>query len=274
MRTNTFVLSEKYPDCTVTTYIHEPSEELAIDSRRAIIVCPGGAFEYHSDREAEPIALQYFAAGLNVFLLRYSVKANAKNDAPMIESALLVKHIREHAEEYFVDPKYVFITGFSAGGHVAASCGTMWNDPAVRAAMGDAPEGINRPTATLPCYAVISGGQYAHRWSIDNLCGGPSEGTAGADRYSMELHVDSTTSPAFLWHTFNDACVSVMNSVLYAEAMIKAGVPVELHIYPDGNHALALCNKETWSRIPSHINPTVQGWIKEAIRYVTEFEVK
>ena len=231
MRTNTFVLSEKYPDCTVTTYIHEPSEELAIDSRRAIIVCPGGAFEYHSDREAEPIALQYFAAGLNVF-----------------------------------------ITGFSAGGHVAASCGTMWNDPAVRAAMGDAPEGINRPTATLPCYAVLSGGQYAHRWSIDNLCGGPSEGTAGADRYSMELHVDSTTSPAFLWHTFGDMAVSVMNSILYAEALVKAGVPVELHIYPEGNHAMALCNKETWSRIPDYVNPTVGGWVKEAIRYVTEFK--
>lgn len=277
MRHETFVLDPRYPDCLVNTYIHDDVPELNMPPRRAIIVCPGGGYQFLSDREAEPVALQYFAAGLNVFILRYSVQDKAASDAPLIESALTVKHIREHAEDYHIDPAYVFITGFSAGGHCAAMCGTLWNDPVVREALGidrgDAPEGINRPTATLPCYPVITGGAYAHRGSIDTLCGYPSEGTAGADRYSLELHVDKTTSPAFLWHTFNDPCVPVKNSLLYAEALERAGVPFELHIYPDGTHGLSLATTETWVGLPSHLNPTCAVWIKEAIRFVKEFQV-
>lgn len=273
MRTENFILDHRYPDCRMISYIHDPSDELNIPSRRAIIICPGGGYEFLSDREAEPVALQYFAAGLNVFILRYSVAPHAANDAPLIESALAVKYVREHATEYRIDPDYVFITGFSAGGHLAASCGTLWNDPAVRAAMGEAPEGINRPTATVLCYPVITGGPLAHRGSINALCGGPSEGTPGADRYSMELHVDSTTAPAFIWHTFNDPCVPVQNSLMYADALTRAGVPFELHIFPSGNHGLSLCNTETWSQIPSHVNPTCAVWIKEAIRYVKDFQI-
>ena len=274
---NTFVLDPRYPDCVVNTYIHDDMPELNMDPRRAIIICPGGGYFFLSDREAEPVALQYFAAGLNVFILRYSVQEKAQNDAPLIEAALMVKHVREHAEEYHIDPDYIFITGFSAGGHCAAMCGTLWNDPVVREALGidrgEAPEGIGRPTATLPCYPVITGGPYAHRGSIDNLCGYPSEGTAGADRYSLELHVDATTAPAFLWHTFNDGAVPIQNTLLYASALAAAGVPCEYHVYPDGVHGLSLANHETWVGLATHDNPVCAGWIKEAIRYVKEFKV-
>ena len=276
MITNTFVLAPRVPDCTLTTYIHDVNDELIVPARRAIIVCPGGGYEFLSERENEPIALQYFAAGLNVFVLKYSIMENAANDAPLIEGALAVKHIREHAEEYHIDPKYVFITGFSAGGHFSAMCGTLWNDPVVREALGidrgEAPEGINRPTATVLCYPVISGGPFAHRGSINRLCGGPSEGTAGADRYSLELHVDATTAPAFIWHTFDDTVVPIQNSLLYANAMAAAGVPFEYHVFTTGVHGLSLCNKETWCGSPDLISDVCSVWIKDAIRYVTEFE--
>ena len=194
----------------------------------------------------------------------------------VILTCLAVKHIREHAEEYHIDPKYVFITGFSAGGHFSAMCGTLWNDPVVREALGidrgEAPEGINRPTATVLCYPVISGGPFAHRGSINRLCGGPSEGTAGADRYSLELHVDATTAPAFIWHTFDDTVVPIQNSLLYANAMAAAGVPFEYHVFTTGVHGLSLCNKETWCGSPDLISDVCSVWIKDAIRYVTEFE--
>ena len=275
MRTETFVLDPRYPDCTLTTYIHEPHPELNIPKRRAIIVCPGGGYGGLSEREAEPVALQFLAAGLNVFTLRYSLRERAVNYAPLIESALAVKHIRDHADDYFVDPDYVFIMGFSAGGHCAAMCGTLWNHPAVREALGidrgEAPEGINRPTATVLCYPVITGGPFAHRGSIDNLCGYPSAGTEGADRFSLELHVDKTTSPAFIWHTFNDNGVPVQNTLLYASAMAAAGVPFEYHVYPDGVHGLSLCNRETSVGNPALDSPVCAGWLKEAIRYVKEF---
>ncbi len=277
MTTNTFILDPRYPDCTMTAYIHDLSPEMPEKTaRRAIIVCPGGGYQFLSDRENEPIALQYFAAGLNVFVLRYSIGANAANDAPLIEGALAVKHVRDNAEAYRIDPAYVFITGFSAGGHFAAMCGTLWNDSAVREALGidrgECPEGINRPTATVLCYPVITGGPFAHRGSIDALCGGPSAGTADADRYSLELHVDAATAPAFIWHTFNDAAVPIQNTLLYASAMAAAGVPFEYHVYPDGVHGLSLCNEETACGQPHLVNPAAAGWIKDAIRYIRNFK--
>ena len=272
MTTNTFVLDSRYPDCTLTTYIHEPYEELGISARRAIIVCPGGGYKFLSDREGEPVALQYFAAGLNVFILRYSICEKAVNDAPIIESALAVKYVREHAEELHVDPNYVFITGFSAGGHLAACCGTLWNKPYVVEAMGDAPAGINRPTATVLCYPVISSGAYAHEESFQVLCGKDDPTEEEKSRYSLEFHVDSTTSPAFIWHTFNDTCVPIQNTLIYADSLAKAGVPFEYHVYPDGAHGLSLCNTETWSNLGHMLNPHCAYWMDASIRYLKEFQ--
>lgn len=275
MKTEAFVLDDRYPDCTLTAYIHDPHPELKIQKRRAIIICPGGGYTSLSEREAEPVALQYFAAGLNVFILRYSIREKAANNAPLIESALAVKHVREHAEDYFVDPDYVFISGFSAGGHCAAMCATLWNDPAVREALGidsgHAPEGINKPTASVLCYPVITGGRFAHRGSINALCGYPSENTEGADRFSLELHVDKSTPPAFIWHTFNDVVVPIQNTLLYVNAMAAAGVPFEYHVFPDGVHGLSICCDESASGQPHFVNTVCAAWLKEAIRYVKEF---
>ncbi len=277
MISQTFVLDPRFPDCTMTSYLHGSNADLIVPPRRAIIVCPGGGYEFLSGREDEIIAAQYFAAGLNVFVLHYSIRQNAANDAPLIEGALAVKYVREHAEKYNIDPRYVFITGFSAGGHFSAMCGTLWNDPVVREALGidrgEAPEGINRPTATVLCYPVISGGPHAHRGSIDRLCGYPSEGTAGSDRYSLEFHVDKTTSPAFVWHTFDDEIVPIENSLLYVNALAAAGVPFEYHVYPTGVHGLSLCDTRTWCGEERQLSPVCSRWISDAIRYITEFEV-
>lgn len=270
MITQSFVLDPRYPDCTMTTYIHEPYAELHIDTRRAIVICPGGGYQFLSQRESEPVALQYFAAGLNVFILRYSVKEKAENSAPLIEAALAVRHIREHAQTYHIDPAYVFITGFSAGGHCAASLCTMWKDDAVAQAVGGDLT-VCKPTAGILCYPVITGGQYAHRGSIDTLCGGPSFGTAGGERWSLEHRVDGDTAPAFIWHTFNDSGVPIQNTLLYASALAAAGIPFEYHVYPDGVHGLSLCNKETWGGQPVLDNPVCAAWIRDAIRYITTF---
>lgn len=227
MTTETFMLSPKYPDCTVVSYIHAPSAELNIPVRRAIIVCPGGGYQFLSDREAEPVALQYFAAGLNVFILNYSIQDKAHDSAPLIEAALAVRHVRENAEKYHIDPRYVFITGFSAGGHVAACCGTMWKDAAVLAAMGDAPYGIWKPTATVLCYPVITATMFTHYGSIDTISNGHAKDGETIEHWSVEKHVDADTAPAFIWHTFDDAAVPIQNTLLYANALAAAGVPFE-----------------------------------------------
>ncbi|MBR6727111.1 MAG: alpha/beta hydrolase fold domain-containing protein, partial [Clostridia bacterium] len=110
--------------------------------RRCVIVCPGGGYGMLSDREAEPIAAQFLAAGFSTFILRYSVGADAKDFTPAKQVALAIKHVREHAADYNLDPDYVFTCGFSAGGHLAGTAGVLWNLPEVKAVLGDAPEGL------------------------------------------------------------------------------------------------------------------------------------
>lgn len=264
--------TDRYPSIPLISYIHHPSLELQINRRRAVIVCPGGGYQFLSDREAEPVALQYFAAGFNVFILRYAVGANAANYAPLIQSALAVQYVRQNAERFLIDPDHVFIAGFSAGGHLAASCGTLWNIAPVQEALGEnAPKGIGKPTGTILCYPVLIAGLHSHAGSINTLCGRDDPTEQERSRFSLEKHVDETTSPAFLWHTYDDACVPVENSLLYAAALREHGVPFEMHIYPHGPHGLALCNKETWVGNPDLLCPPASVWMCDSIRWMQNF---
>jgi len=265
----TIELSEKYPGATLTTYVADDHPDLKMPPRRAIIVCPGGGYHFLSEREAEPIVAVYLAAGLNVFLLRYTVGAGAANYAPLIQASLAIKHIREHAEEYNIDPNYVFITGFSAGGHLAASAGTLWNIPEVLAEMGDAPLGINRPTGMILCYAVLI---YSHKKSFHNLCGTETPTPEDLARFELERHVSPDTPPAFIWHTFKDQLVDVQNALTFAQKMKDNGVPFELHIYPEGGHGLALCNELSCSQRPHLILPHNESWVQLALRWVKDFK--
>ena len=269
-----FVLDERYPDCTLTTYVNDDSPELKMPPRPALVICPGGGYRFCSEREAEPVAMFYLNGGLNVFILRYSVKENASNFKPLIEAALAIKHVRENAEKYNIDPDRVFIGGFSAGGHLSASAGVLWNIPQVRAALGDCPEGINRPTGMILCYPVISSGPKSHKGSIANLCGSADATDEERLVYSIDKHVDKDSSPAFIWHTFNDGTVPVENSLLIASALRENGVPFELHIYPDGPHGLSLCNEQTCSARAAMVNPTAATWAQHSLNWIRSFAAK
>lgn len=263
--------SDSFDDAYIEAYIHEPFAELGIKSRRAMIVCPGGGYTWLSEREGEPVALQYLAEGLNVFVLRYSVKEKAADYAPLIEACLAIKYIREHCDELYVDPKYVFVTGFSAGGHLAAWVGTMWHIPEVQAHLDGADPEICKPTATLPCYAVISSKpRVRHDGSIRTLNGGKDGDEEGMARFSLEKFVDERTSPSFLWHTATDTCVPVMNSILYAAALSEHKIPFELHVFPYGPHGLSVCSKETMVNNPELNNPYAAQWLPMALRWVRE----
>lgn len=282
MINKTFDLSPEYPGATITAYIVDNTPELKLLPRRAVVVCPGGGYHFLSDREAEPIVMQFLAANMNVFLLRYTVgqqktetNAGAVGYAPLIEAGLAIKFVRDHAAEYSTDPEKVFILGFSAGGHVAASAGTLWNIPEVRDAIGvsagKCPEGINRPDGTILCYPVITGGDKAHKGSVKNFSGHNDLTYEDIERFSLELHVDDTTAPAFIWHTASDATVPVENSLMYATALSAHKIPFELHVFPAGKHGLSLCNEFTYSQNPASIVPHAACWIDLAVRWAKEF---
>ncbi len=268
MITETFTLDARYPDATLTAYLHGHIRKENL-LRPAMIVCPGGGYHNLASHEGEPIALYYLSAGMNAFVLRYSINEGAANYAPLIQAALAVRHVREHAEDYGIDPHKIFICGFSAGGHLAASCGILWNSKPVRDALGITdgicPEGINRPNGLVLSYPVISGMEHRHANSFRFLTGKKEPTDEERMPFSLEYHVDETTPPVFIWHTFDDRVVPVRNTLLLLDALTAHGVPFEAHIYPHGSHGLAFANEETTSK--EKLDPHIESWARLSVEW-------
>ncbi|MDR0293935.1 MAG: alpha/beta hydrolase [Oscillospiraceae bacterium] len=206
-------------------------------TRKSVVICPGGGYEFVSPREGEPVALQFLSKGFNAFVLTYTTPPE-HHAQPLRELSDAVCLIRENADEWHADK--IAVAGFSAGGHLAASLGVYWDDPALRAG------GKNRPDGLILCYAVISSYiRDVNTTSFKNLLGGRDGDPALTERYALEKHISEKTPPAFLWHTFNDDGVSVAHAAAFIDGMIAKGVPVESHIFSDGPHGLSLGTKET-----------------------------
>ncbi len=262
-----------FADATLTPMCFSNPRDLSFSPRRAVIVCPGGGYGHLSPREAEPIAAQFLAAGLAPFILRYSVGEGASDFRPLKQLSLAIRHVRENAERYSIDPAYVFVCGFSAGGHLCASLGTLWSSPVLDEIAEGAPREILRPTGMILGYPVISAGEWGHRGSFLKLCGKEEPTEAELNAFSLEKHVSSDTPPAFIWHTFEDRSVPVQNSLLFAEAMTAAGVHFELHIFPQGPHGLSLCSELTAVGREAQIQPHTSQWVDLALRWVKDFKI-
>ncbi len=267
-------LWEEHPEAELISYIPDMTAELSLPPRKTVIVFPGGGYHFLSDREAEPIAFQFMAAGFNAFILRYSVGKQITPWAPQIEAALAVKYVRENAEKYNVDPSGIFVCGFSAGGHLAASISTLWNRPEITSHLGGAPEGIDRPDGSILCYPVITLVHGKHKGSFVNLTGQPEPTPDSIGPFALQNSVDKKTPPAFLWHTFTDATVPVECSLLYADALTKQGIPFEMHIFPEGKHGLSLSTEFVNKGKKEGCVPHVQCWIDLACKWVEDLETK
>lgn len=246
----------------VAGYLHDASEEMPKRTvRPCVVILPGGGYVFLSDREADPPAMAFFAKGFQVFLLRYSICDAATGLRPLVDAALTVRRIRANSAEWNAFPDKIAVCGFSAGGHLAASLGTLWNSPELNIKIG--PSDISsRPDALILGYPVITAGEYAHEGSIRTISGGePTQWQK--DFYSLENHVSPSTPPAFLWHTQEDASVPVENTLLFAAALRRAGVPFECHIFQKGSHGLSMCNAETGLENPHDASwfPLCAQWL-------------
>lgn len=246
-------------DCRVTAWLHgsETFEEMAsyASARPAMVICPGGGYAMVSQREAEPVAKQYFAAGYHTFILWYSVGEQAKNLNPLCQLAATMLHIRRFAKQWNVAKNKIAVCGFSAGGHLACSSGTLFNEVPFLERFGQ--EGNVRPDAMVLGYPVITADEFAHVDSIRNVSGG-EPGTEAYAWFGLDQHVDAETPPTFLWHTAQDAGVPVENSLRFAHALSANKIPYELHILPEGPHGMSTCTCEVNS--PSQYNGRWLGW--------------
>jgi acetyl esterase/lipase len=265
MKIETVNLSHEFPGIPdegafMTAYITENTKELHSVPLPAVVIFPGGGYEFTSDREAEPVAIEFVNRGYQCFVLRYSVAPHTYPQA-LLEGSGAVAYVRRHAAEYNVDPHSIAVMGFSAGGHLAGCVGTKYNDSVVRGALHTA-EGESRPDAMVLCYAVLTMHNWTHGGTRRALLGENADPKL-VEQLSIEEVVNSDTPPAFLWHTVNDTAVPVQNSLDMASALNRAGVPFELHTYVDGPHGLSLCNQRANSndgQTKQCYNSRIAGW--------------
>ena len=233
-------------------------------TRRAILVIPGGGYhEVCSMREGEPIALAFLAEGFAAFVLSYSVARVRPFPAQLIEASLAMAHIKNHAEEYGIDPDAVFVTGFSAGGHLACSLGVLWHLDAIYKETG-LPFGIAKPRGMILGYPVTiyEGG---HRPTHHNLWGTDHPSEEQIAMSSLEKHVDERSADLFIMHTSDDAVVPIKSALALAAAYAEKGLPFELHIYPHAPHGAALGNEITACDNPLLIDAAIEKWIEHAV---------
>ncbi len=232
-------------------------------TRKAILVIPGGGYSMVcSDREGEPIGMAFMPYGYNAFVLHYSVKEKPFPHH-LIQASKAIKHIRDNAEEYNIDPEQVFAVGFSAGGHLAASLGTMWHKKEIYEAL-EMPHGYNKPNGVMLIYPVITGGEKSHKNSFKSLLMNENPTEEQLKEVSIENNVDENSSPMFIMHTSNDQTVNVYNSLVLAETLAKQEIKFELHIYPDAPHGVALGNKITSGNWDKYENVAISKWVESA----------
>jgi len=204
----------------------------------AVLVCPGGGYgALAMDHEGKQIAEWFNSFGVSAFILKYRLGPRYHHPAMLDDARLGMRMIRTRAAEFKVDPAKIGVMGFSAGGHLASTLSTHFQQG-------------ERPDFSILVYPVISfTTRYTHSSSMRNLLGNPPDPTLVWD-LSNELKVTSDTPPTFLFHTNGDTGVPPENSVLYYMALRSAGVPAELHIYQNGPHGVGLAQKDpvlsTW----------------------------
>lgn len=259
-------LGENGCDPTVEVYLPYNMPEMGRQNKKrpCMVICPGGAYCMCSERESEPVALQFLAQGFNVLVITYST-ASHQFPTQLREVAALMELIYENADNWNCNTSKIAIMGFSAGGHLAAHYSTAYDCEEVREVFPES-KAVN---ASVLCYPVITADPaHAHLGSFYNLLGKQDITEQDVQKYSCDRLVKENTPPAFIWHTAEDNAVPVMNSLLYASALSKYKIPFEMHIYPYGWHGLSTADYLTNDNINEKIDH-VAAWVGCACKWLS-----
>lgn len=264
MLCKTIYLKEDNNNVYLKTYII--GEYAKASARDCVLILPGGGYNFCALHEDEPVARSFMYRGLNCFSLFYTVGEGASLDVCLKEISLAVAHIRNNAAEYNIDPDRIFLCGFSAGGHLAASMGTLWDKDI--AAFDGMEYGENRPAGMIISYGACTLGEYSHELSRLFVYGKKELTDEEIERLSPDKNVSENTVPAFIWHTANDEVVNVGNSLAMAKALVDGGIPTEVHIYPFGWHGLSVCCDGIADDSTDLNNKHVSGWVSHCARWI------
>ena len=202
------------------------------------LIMPGGSYHYREKGENLPIAEFFYKNGIHAAVVSYRVEPN-RFPAPLADAQRAIKLLRHNADKWNIDPDKIVSVGFSAGGHLAASTITLPDVLTGDAVRDEADKQSALPNAAILAYPVISvEEEFGHVNSGKNLLGDDYEELKS--EFSLQNRVHASTPPVFIWHTVEDSCVNVKNTLVFGEALRDAGIPFEMHIYPRGRHGLAL----------------------------------
>ena len=220
-----------HPEATLEGYILDCEITYGLEKKRpAIVVCPGGGYLYCSPREGEPVALRYAASGFHAFVLRYSTGWDAGDFAPLKEVSWVIGYIREHAEEWNIDPDKIATCGFSAGGHLAFSAGIL---------------GENKPNAMILGYPAASAPNLPGADFMLKLLTGRQDVTdADAARFDLVAQIGPDAPPVFLAATAEDMLTNY-GALPIVQKYTSLGKHYELHVFQYGPHGYSLADATT-----------------------------
>ena len=242
MKTETITLNAER-HVTLTTYLQEVGGEYKFSERPAVLVIPGGSYVMCSDREAQPIALTYAAAGYQAFVLRYTVGEICKWPLPLEDFETAMRLIRSHAKDWHIASDKIAVVGFSAGGHLAACAATIAEE---------------KPNAAVLVYPVI----FPDPEILPTVTKKDNPRVPSPNEYAGKK-----TCPCFFAAARDDDTVDIRHTLAMEQALAEHGIPFESHIYSVGGHGFSTAEKWIWS---GKTCERTRNWVADSIGWLAE----
>lgn len=260
--------------------------------RPALIICPGGGYLMTATKEKEAIAMEFLSKGYHCFVLKYSTYFNNRmtslNHIPevnpngyfpnqLLELMTTMHWIHENAQEWNIDAENIFVSGFSAGGHLAAFLSNHWNDKAYTNLLAFKPfENELKPKGVVLGYPLLCTDLCEHmmkqcedaelikhqtEFIFDCLVQTKQPTKEQLSKVDNLSAIHEKTSPTFIWTTRNDQIVDPKNALKYIHRLMELDIDCELHMYSHGPHGLGMATKE-YAKNEKEIDENIQSWVK------------
>ncbi|MGX7713300.1 alpha/beta hydrolase [Enterococcus faecalis] len=286
---NTEPLWDNDTNTNYVAYMMDNSDDIEKSRKHpAMIVCGGGGFMKITDKEKEPVALFFLNQGFQSFVLNYTTSSSEKGvyPNPLFDLAKMVLTIREHADEWNVDPDKICIIGFSAGGAVCASLATQWNEAFLSEKLSTNPEAL-KPNVAILGYPLLDFKYQKQEIENDkdeflklvgmkkkdflNVAMEAAAGKNPSEEYLMDIspvnHISSATPPIFLWGTADDKMIYVGQLIKFVDRLNDYKVPYEFHMFENGFHGSSLVNYNTKGS-EEQLNTDIKIWTDLAVTFL------